>query len=220
MSFLPWLSQAMLCPCVSLPKSKPGSPSPSDHITTGPESTLWNLCPDMYSSRAWIWGCAQSLSCIQFFVTPWTVAHQATWDFPASIREWVATSFSMLPVVQLVKNLPAMQFRFLGWEYTLEKGQVTYSSILGLPHSSRIAWRIPWTEEPGRLHTVLGVAKSQTPLSNFHFLWLINRRDGVSLVLQWLRLQTSKTGGLSSIPGQGTKIPHVVWCKQKVKIKK
>ena len=42
----------------------------------------------------------------------------------------------------------------LGLEDTLEKGTATHSSIL--------AWRIPWTEEPGGLHTVHGVAKSQT----------------------------------------------------------
>ena len=29
-------------------------------------------------------------------------------------------------------------------------------------HSSTLAWKIPWTEEPGRLHAVHGVAKSQT----------------------------------------------------------
>ena len=43
-----------------------------------------------------------------------------------------------------VKNLPAMQetwVRSLGWEDSLEKGKATHSSIL--------AWRIPWTEEPG-----------------------------------------------------------------------
>ena len=43
-------------------------------------------------------------------------------------------------MAQLVKNLPAMQetwVRYLGWEAPLEKGMVTYSSIL--------AWRIPWT---------------------------------------------------------------------------
>ena len=45
-----------------------------------------------------------------------------------------------------VKNLPAMQetqVRFLGQEGPLEKGMATHSSIL--------AWRIPWTEEPGGL---------------------------------------------------------------------
>ena len=37
-------------------------------------------------------------------------------------------------------------------------------------HFSLLAWRIPWTEEPGRLHTVHGVAKNQTLLSDFHSL--------------------------------------------------
>ena len=44
----------------------------------------------------------------------------------------------------MVKNLPAMQetrVRSLGGELPLEKGMATHSSIL--------AWRIPWTEEPG-----------------------------------------------------------------------
>ena len=52
-------------------------------------------------------------------------------------------------VAQRVKNLPAMQetwFRFLDWEVLLEKGMATYSSIL--------VWRIPWTEEPGRLQSM------------------------------------------------------------------
>ena len=49
--------------------------------------------------------------------------------------------------------------RSLGWEDPLEKEMVTPSSSL--------AWRIPWTEEPGGLHTVYGVAKSWTRLSDF-----------------------------------------------------
>ena len=44
----------------------------------------------------------------------------------------------------------------LSWEDPLEKGMATHSSIL--------AWRIPWTEEPGGLHTVHEVAKSWTQL--------------------------------------------------------
>ena len=46
-------------------------------------------------------------------------------------------------------NLPAMQetqVRSLGWEDPLEKGMATHSSIL--------AWRIPWTEEPGGLQSM------------------------------------------------------------------
>ena len=52
-------------------------------------------------------------------------------------------------VAQLVQNLPAMQetwVQFLGWEDPLEKEMATHSSIL--------AWRIPWTEEPGRLQSM------------------------------------------------------------------
>ena len=37
------------------------------------------------------------------------------------------------------------------------------------PHSSTVAWKMPWTEEPGRA-TVHGVAKSRTRLSNFTYL--------------------------------------------------
>ena len=49
----------------------------------------------------------------------------------------------------MVKNLPAMQktwVRSLGREDPLEKGIATHSSIL--------AWRIPWTKEPGRLQSM------------------------------------------------------------------
>ena len=59
-------------------------------------------------------------------------------------------------VVQLVKNQPAMRetwVQSLVWEYSLEKGTATHSSIL--------AWRIPWP--------VHGVTNSRTRLTNFHF---------------------------------------------------
>ena len=60
----------------------------------------------------------------------------------------------------MVKNLPAMQeiqVLSLGWEDPLEKGMATHSSIL--------AWRTPWTEEPGQLQSN-GVAKSRSQLSD------------------------------------------------------
>ena len=49
----------------------------------------------------------------------------------------------------MVKNFPVMQetqVQSLGWEDLLEKGMATHSSIL--------AWRIPWTEKPGRLQSM------------------------------------------------------------------
>ena len=39
--------------------------------------------------------------------------------------------------------------------------------------------------------------------------------SGTSLVVQWLRLCAPNAGGMGSIPGLGTKIPHAVWCSQK-----
>ena len=52
-------------------------------------------------------------------------------------------------MAQMAKNLPAMWetwVRSLGWEDPLEEGMATRSSVL--------AWRIPWTEEPGGLRSM------------------------------------------------------------------
>ena len=52
-------------------------------------------------------------------------------------------------VVQTVKDLPAMWepwIRSLGWEDPVEKEMASHSSIL--------AWRVPWTEESGRLQSM------------------------------------------------------------------
>ena len=52
-------------------------------------------------------------------------------------------------VAQTVKNPPAVQeiqVQSLGWDDSLRKGRATHSSIL--------AWRIPWTEEPGNLQSM------------------------------------------------------------------
>ena len=69
-------------------------------------------------------------------------------------------------MTQTVKNLPAMGetwVQSLGWKDPLEEGTATHSSIL--------AWRNPWTEEPGRLRSPLGCKESdeteQLPLSQF-----------------------------------------------------
>ena len=62
---------------------------------------------------------------------------------------WCLTSYRPSLVAQMVKNLPAMQetqVRSLGWDDNVEKGMATHSSIL--------AWRIPWTEEPGGLQSM------------------------------------------------------------------
>ena len=68
------------------------------------------------------------------------------------IKFWLVKTIYFIvdfPVAQTVKNLPGMQetrVRSLGGEGPLEKGMAVHSSIL--------AWRIPWTEKPGRLQLV------------------------------------------------------------------
>ena len=62
---------------------------------------------------------------------------------------------------QMVKNLPAMKSTWvlsLGQEDPLEKEMATYSSTL--------AWRIPWTEEPGGLESMGSQRRLRTRLSD------------------------------------------------------
>ena len=70
-------------------------------------------------------------------------------------------------VAQRLKHLPAMRetwVRSLGWEDPLEKEMATHSSIL--------AWRIPWAEEPGGLNSPRGRKESDTTERlHFHFHW-------------------------------------------------
>ena len=73
-------------------------------------------------------------------------------------------------VAQMIKCLPTVwetQVQSLGWEDFLEKEMATHSSIL--------AWKIPWTEEPGRRHSPWGRKKSDmTERLHFHFSYRKN----------------------------------------------
>ena len=80
--------------------------------------------------------------------------HSHTWvclcgdELFSSNKDQAGCSWALL-VAQMVKNLPAMQqiqVQSLGWEDPLEKGMTNHSSIL--------AWRISWTEEPGGLQSM------------------------------------------------------------------
>ena len=80
-----------------------------------------------------------------------------------------------LPGGTVVKNPPAnieeqeAQIRSLGQEDPLEKEMET--------HSSTLAWKIPWTEEPGRLQS-LGLQRvGHDWLSNFPFLFPVTKKE-------------------------------------------
>ena len=72
-------------------------------------------------------------------------------------------------VVQMVKNLPAMQeswVQSLGWEDPLEKGMATHSSIL--------AWRISWTAGPGGLQSMGLQTVGHDWMTNTFTQWISN----------------------------------------------
>ena len=77
----------------------------------------------------------------------------------------------------MVKNLPAMQetrVRSLGQEDPLEEGTTTLSSIL--------SWRIPWTEEPGRLQS-MGHKESDTTEQRTLNLKLIESKKRIKTIV-------------------------------------
>ena len=75
--------------------------------------------------------------------------------------------FSSL-VAQMVKRLPAMQetqVRSLSQEVPLEKEMAT--------HSSTLAWKIPWTEEPGRLQSMRSQRVGHTRVTSLHMIYVV-----------------------------------------------
>ena len=82
----------------------------------------------------------------QFFADMWSILCEgALCIFDTSFK----TRWAFL-VAQTIKHLPVMQeiwVQSLGQEDTLEKEMAT--------HSSTLAWKVPWTEEPGRLQSMV-----------------------------------------------------------------
>ena len=91
----------------------------------------------------------ESRCCLEFYIINCWILHNnyyfcISWPLGCNFLYYTASL-----VAKTVKNLPAMQetqVQILGQEDFLEKGMATHSRIL--------AWRIPWTEEPGGLHSM------------------------------------------------------------------
>ena len=107
----------------------------------------------------------------EFWKTTLIVVNMGSFKAMAYLVWW--DLYGWIGLSQMVKRLPTMrEIRVLipGWEDPLEKEMATHSSIL--------AWKIPWREEPGRLQS-MGL-QSWTRLSDFislhftslHFIWL------------------------------------------------
>ena len=123
---------------VRMERSEPSASSFTDFISFRCFGFPQNVFLDELKGRWWK-STALSGECQELFQEEW--AHRASRYWPGPTHPFWASL-----VVQAVKNLPAMQetwVRSLSWEDPLEKTMATHSSIL--------AWRIPWTVEPGRL---------------------------------------------------------------------
>ena len=111
-------------------------------------------------------------------------------------------------MAQTVKRLPTMWetwVQSLGWEDRLEKEMETHSSIL--------AWKIPWMEEPGRVQSVHGIAKSRTRLSDFTFTFmnangLPKWLSGKEPACQFRRHKFSPWSGRSPERGNGNPLQY------------
>ena len=103
-------------------------------------------------------------------------------------------------MAQTVKNLPAMQetwVQSLGWEDPLEEDMATHSSIL--------AWRIPWTEEPGGLQS-MGLQRVRhedtTERLSTEFLWKLSSKESACSAAD-----AGLTPGSGRFPGEGNSNP-------------
>ena len=103
----------------------------------------------------------------------------------------LVTSLRAILMAQTIKNPPAMQetqVQCMGWEDSLRKGMATHSSIL--------AWRITWTEEPGR-HSQWGCKLSDTGE------W--RNTTSLSVYFSWLYLLLSLSNGRTEAKGNENK---------------
>ena len=102
----------------------------------------------------------------------WRLSHWTTREVPVAFLVMTILTKEASLVAQMVKNLPTMQetwVQSLDQEDLLEKGMATHSSIL--------AWRIPWTEESGRLQSMW--SQSWTWLSDLDSLYTILTNEKV-----------------------------------------
>ena len=88
-----------------------------------------------------------------------------SWDLNKSLYPHVYSSIITSLVAQMVKRLHTMQetqVRYLVWEDPLEKELAT--------HSSTLAWKIPWTEECGRLQSMGSQRVRHDWATSLHFI--------------------------------------------------
>ena len=108
------------------------------------------------------------------------------------VDEWLTTNGASL-VAQKVKHLPAMwetRVWSLGWEDPLEKAMAT--------HSSTLAWKIPWMEEPGRLHSLGSQRVRHYWATSFSF-FLTSNSQNIDLWSKYLGFRSLLKNGFQEL---------------------
>ena len=171
------------------------------------------------SSNAWKWKVkVKSLSRVWLLATPWTAAYQAPPSMGFSRQEYwsgvpLPSPFLSLAYINLFsiktsKYLAFNTYLMVVWMYFLSWINCFYSFIFlqlynsekaMAPHSSTLAWKTPWTQEPGRLQS-MGSRRVRhdwvTSLSLFTFMhW----RRKWQPTLAWRIPGTGEPGGLPSL---------------------
>ena len=146
------------------------------------------------------------LSCVRLFVTPWTIARQAPL-FMGILHGWM-DGHALLQGIFLTQELNWRLLHY-SWIFYQESYQGSPKSYIRLhkkrmctlyysslpssekamaPHSSTLAWKIPWMEEPGRLQSMGSLRVGldwATLLFTFHFHALEKEMATHSSVLAW-----------------------------------
>ena len=101
-------------------------------------------------------------------------------------------------IVKMIQNLEnKMELQINRLETRIEKMQEMFNKDLMAPHSSTLAWKIPWTEKPGRLQFMGSLVLDMTEQLHFHAL--VMEMATHSSVLAW------------RIPGMGSLVGCHLW---------
>ena len=167
-------------------------------------------------SQSWlligrIWGALKSYSCLdptsdQFTKNFWGGAHVSAQWLQSCLFEtlwtlWSPPGFSVHGILQAT---------------ILVSVAISFSRASSQPRDgtciSSIAGGFFTVEAPGKPKVGLDICNSVSPAP---LMYNKNCYPEISLVIQWLRFQTSNAGGIGLIPSWETKIPHAVWYGQK-----
>ena len=97
-----------------------------------------------------------------------------------------------------------MKFKNLYFLHTrLEKASLTKLEKAMAPHSSTFAWKIPWTEEPGRLQPMGSLESDITERLHFHFSFSCTG-EGNGNPLQCSCLENPRDGEHGGLPSMGS----------------